>query len=348
VVVDQDAVMGAFSDQAYNLILLAEDEARMLGQASVGPEHVLLALARSGNVEWLLARRKVTAADIHRVIVSRGGLGEELCLGRVPRAAATDAALERAIDAAVERGDGGPSSEHVLLGLRVDPGAMAILRGVGVDDVEALVDEVYPDRGGPIAPGQLASYRAWAKRGRERPRPGPIPPVFERFTSQARAAIIAAQRHASGGVEPADLLRGLMTVQDGVAARVLAPHGVTRPGPEGGGSRPSRHRAGQGRWAVGSSTPLAPSPRTDGDRAKDHRPAREPQLGQLYSDAARRVIAEESLREAFLRGHPRIATGHLLLAILDTNDQAASAILGGQDLNRIRAAVINALPGDET
>ena len=70
VVVDQEAMVGGFSDQAYNLILLAEDEARMLGQASVQPEHVLLALARVGNVEGLLARRKVTAADIHRALSS--------------------------------------------------------------------------------------------------------------------------------------------------------------------------------------------------------------------------------------------------------------------------------------
>jgi predicted ATP-dependent protease len=52
-------VCEVFTDQAYNLILAAEDEARMLGRAMVEPEHLLLALARRGNVESLLARRQV-------------------------------------------------------------------------------------------------------------------------------------------------------------------------------------------------------------------------------------------------------------------------------------------------
>src|ERR1700716_1242569 len=43
-------VLGAFTDQAHNLILLAEDEARMLGRPVVEPEHLLLALLRHGNV----------------------------------------------------------------------------------------------------------------------------------------------------------------------------------------------------------------------------------------------------------------------------------------------------------
>src|ERR1700693_5379663 len=137
-------VIEVFSDQAYNLILLAEDEARMLGQACVEPEHLLLALARRENVESLLARRGVTASDIYQAIVSAGGLADELVLGRVPLSATADAALQRAVEAAAERGVLGPSSEYVLLGLRDAPGAAAILRSVGVDDVNALVNEVYP------------------------------------------------------------------------------------------------------------------------------------------------------------------------------------------------------------
>jgi hypothetical protein len=36
-----DDPLGWFTDQAYNAILLAQDEARMLGRASVEPEHLL-------------------------------------------------------------------------------------------------------------------------------------------------------------------------------------------------------------------------------------------------------------------------------------------------------------------
>lgn len=35
-------VLGAFTDQAYNLILMANDEARVLRSEAVAPEHLLL------------------------------------------------------------------------------------------------------------------------------------------------------------------------------------------------------------------------------------------------------------------------------------------------------------------
>lgn len=47
--------LGWFTDQAYNAILLADDEARMLSHVSVEPEHLLLATTRFGNVARLLA-----------------------------------------------------------------------------------------------------------------------------------------------------------------------------------------------------------------------------------------------------------------------------------------------------
>ena len=50
-----DDSLGWFTDQAYNLIVLAEDEARMLSHSSVEPEHLLLATTRRGNVQRLLA-----------------------------------------------------------------------------------------------------------------------------------------------------------------------------------------------------------------------------------------------------------------------------------------------------
>jgi ATP-dependent Clp protease ATP-binding subunit ClpA len=169
-------VIEVFSDQAYNLILLAEDEARMLGQAMVEPEHLLLALARRGNVESLLERRDISASDIHAAIVRADGLGVELVLGRVPRSASTDAALARAIGAAAERGILGPSSEHVLLGLADDPAASAVLREVGIEDPVALVNEIYLPNRSPLPTEQVQRYAARLAIMHEPPQPGPIAP----------------------------------------------------------------------------------------------------------------------------------------------------------------------------
>src|SRR5215470_15856265 len=43
--------LGWFTDQAYNAILLAADEARMLSHPRIDPEHLLLAASRYGKVE---------------------------------------------------------------------------------------------------------------------------------------------------------------------------------------------------------------------------------------------------------------------------------------------------------
>jgi ATP-dependent Clp protease ATP-binding subunit ClpA len=338
VMVEGDAVLSLFSDQAYNLILLAEDESRMLGRSRVEPEHLLLALTRRGNVESLLARRGITATDIYGVIVSGGGLGQELVLGRVPRSDATDAALERAVGAAAEQGISGPSSEHVLLGLGGAPGAMAILRSVGVDDSEGLVSEVYPVR--RVASGSRGGHGLPARLGRSRepPQPGPVPPVFERFTAEAHTAIVAVGRFAGEGVyvEPFHLLFGLLEVGDGVAALSSARHGATL----------EQVLARAEHAFPGRSFP--PQPRRPAAWVPPGPPPGRRLPTQLFTDAARRVVAEGALAQAHHRGHRAIGTGHVLLAVLDTGDGPVSELLGGKDLaRRISADVIEALPGDE-
>jgi ATP-dependent Clp protease ATP-binding subunit ClpA len=329
-------VIEVFTDQAYNLIQLAEDEARMLGQPVVGPEHLLLALARSGNVASLLAQRDVTGTDIHEAIVRAGGLGDQLVLGPVPRSAAAEAALERAVARAAERGILGPSSEHLLLGLLDDVGIEAILQSVGIGDPAALVNGTYPP--GRRPPLSAEQVRGYAERARyfEPPRPGPIPPVFERFTKQARAAVMASNRFPDDGqyIEPFHLLLGLLWIQTGVAATVLARHGVAL---ENATAQAERVRPRHRRRAL---QPVVES-----------RPPHlrlEPELPHLLADATRRLVAEEALRQAYEHGHGTIGTGHLLLAILETDDETVDEALDGKDTaGRVAAAVTSALPGDE-
>ncbi len=333
---DRGAPLAVFADQAYNLILLAEDEARMLGQPVVGPEHVLLALARRGNVASLLAQRGIMATDVHDAIVRADGLGDRLVLGPVPRSAAADAALERAVAHAAERGILGPSSEHVLLGLLDDTGSKAILEGVGVDDPAALVNGTYPpSRRPPLRAEQVRDYAARA-RYLEPPRPGPIPPVFERFTRQARAAVMASNRFTDDGeyIEPFHLLLGLLWVQDGVAATMSARHGVIIEGAQARADLLRPRRRPRLRQPI--VEPRPPHLRL------------EPELPHLLTDATRRLIAQAALKQAHEHGHSTIGTGHLLLAILATGDDAVYELLGGSDAaERLAATLTKALPGDE-
>ena len=108
--------LGWFTDQAYNAILLAVDEARMLGHARVDPEHLLLAAARYGNVESLLAGEGIDARAIHDMIAAIKGSGGTLELWP-RRSPASEEVLRRAVAAAAARGVLGPSTEHLLISL---------------------------------------------------------------------------------------------------------------------------------------------------------------------------------------------------------------------------------------
>jgi hypothetical protein len=329
---DDLVVLSAFTDQAYNLILLAEDEARMLGQPVVEPEHVLLALTRRGRVQDLCAARGVTGGDVFAAIVRARGIGDELVLGRVPRSPVTDKALARAVEVAAARGVLGPSSEHLLLALAAeDTGRVAgILEAVGIDDVEALVDSIPGGRRAAVSDEQLKRWLVVLDRG-DPPRPGPIPPVFERYTAQARLAVRAAIETASllenRQVEPVHLMLGCLHVADSVAARALESELM-----------PSELDA------VGEAM----------ERTRMYGPPPAYQSTGVFDDASRWVVAERALTYAYRGGHADIGTGHLLLAVLDARDRTIDRLIGlgtvggGPVLDRLGRSLARALPGDET
>ena len=256
--------LGWFTDQAYNAILLADDEARMLSHPGVEPEHLLLAAA------------------------ARGVLG--------------------------------PSTQHLLIALGDHEVPARILAELGVQSAQALVDA---DRGlppiGPPVDHALLGRRAsqLAARGMEPPRPGPIPPVFERFTAQARAAINAgveyARRADDRWVEPAHLLFGVLNAKAGVAAAVRTRYGWHRP--------PAQ-----------SAQPPAYSPRATG----------------IFTPEARRIVAEDVLIIAERLSHPALTTGHVLLAILERYAYLTVEYINAlPPICDITAAVTDALPGQE-
>lgn len=311
--------IGCFTDQGYNAILLAEDEARMLGRSCVEPEHLLLAAARIGNVERFLAAWDVRASAIYSALLQMGGFGPELVLGRVQRSPGTDAVLWQAITAAHERGIRAPSTEHLLLGLQGQDVAIAVLRGLGLLDVTEAVDARYPVKRPPVPKEIVERYALVASR-RTAPRPGPIPPVFERFTNEAHRAIEAGVESAralnSGYVTPVHLLLGLLEGKEGVVADALTLH--------------------QQRPANASS------------RATTEGTDRLPQVTGAFTEEARRLVAEQVLTVANRLGHRSLSTGHLLLAVLENADNETLEILRAlPDAEQIVVNVREVLPGNE-
>ncbi len=203
--------------------------------------------------------------------------------------------------AAAARGVRAPSSEHVLLALNADARARQVLLAeLSVADLRPLVDERYPVTRGPIDPDQALAYAKRASASVLPPRPGPIPPVFERYSSQARGAIAAGEQAASDMmhtyVEPFYFLLGYLRVPGSVASDSLLAEGLTA-------------QVGQ-------------------DRARLCGPPAAHQATGIYTDDAREIVAESALAISHRMGHPTIGTGHLLLATLASVDRRVEQIIG--------------------
>lgn len=331
--------LGWFTDQAYNAILLAADEARMLSHPRVEPEHLLLAAARYGNVKSLLAGEGIGAGAIHDVIAAIKGTGGKL--EPYPRRSpASEEVLRRAVAAAAARGVLGPSTEHLLIALGEQELPARILAELGVSSAQALVDAAYPVTQPPVDPAITGRRAAQlASSGAAAPSPGPIPPIFERFTSPARDAINAAIQYArevdDPYVEPAHLLFGVLTAKTGVAATVRTRCGWHIPP---GTFAPPRY--------PGASGIYRPDPTHQNVLIYTQPPYS--RATDIFSAGARRIVAEDVLIIAERLHHRTLTTGHLLIAILERAGEHTSEIISSlPDVREITAAITDALPGQE-
>jgi ATP-dependent Clp protease ATP-binding subunit ClpA len=330
--------LGWFTDQAYNAILLAADEARMLSHPRTDPEHLLLAAARYGDVESLLAGEGIDARAIHEVIVQIKGFGGKLEL-RPRRSPASEEVLRRAVTAAAARGVRGPSTEHLLIALGEQELPARILAELGLSNAQALVDGHYPATRPPVDHAVIQRRAAQlAAGGVAPPSPGPIPPIFERFTAQARDAISAGIQYArevdDPRVEPAHLLFGVLNAKTGVVAAVRTKHGWHIPP---GQFAPPRY---PGAAPIYSQDPRHPNVFTY------TQPPYSRATG-IFSPDARRIVAEDVLIVAERLGHRALTTGHVLIAILEHPDEYTSDIISSAPGIREVTAVIDALPGQE-
>src|SRR5579864_5426059 len=105
-----------FTEQANEVLSLAEAEARHFQHTSIGTEHLLLGLLREeeGVGAKVLANLGVTLNEVYSAVEFILGYGDRIVLGDIglaPRA-------KRAIALAIEEADHRPvGTEHLLLGL---------------------------------------------------------------------------------------------------------------------------------------------------------------------------------------------------------------------------------------
>lgn len=166
--------------------------------------------------------------------------------------------------------------------------------------------------------------------------------MFEIFTGRARQAIMLAQDEAIGlgddfvGTE--HLLMGLAGVPQAVAGELLAEHGLSASVAR---AEVARSRASETSPAGQPESGIAPvdalaaigidvaAIRERADQAFG--PGEFVYPRPAYDDAAKAAI-EQSVAQAEALGHDYVGTGHMLLGMLATGDNAAAKILGSVGL----------------
>ena len=108
-----------FTDRARRVVVLAQEEARMLNHNYIGTEHVLLGLIHEGEgvaakaLESLGISLEAVRSQVEEII----GQGQAAPTGHIPFTPRAKKVLEMSLREALQLGDNFIGSEHVLLGL---------------------------------------------------------------------------------------------------------------------------------------------------------------------------------------------------------------------------------------
>jgi ATP-dependent Clp protease ATP-binding subunit ClpC len=126
-----------YTDRARRVVVLAEEEARMLNHNYIGTEHILLGLIHEG--EGVAARALESLGIMHQTVRQQVeeiiGQGQQAPSSSIPYTPRAEKVLNLALQEALQLGHNYIGTEHILLGLiREGEGVAAqVLVGLGAD-----------------------------------------------------------------------------------------------------------------------------------------------------------------------------------------------------------------------
>ena len=134
-----------FTERARQIVVLAEEEARMLNYDYIGTEHMLLGLVHEGQgvaakaLESLGIPLEAVRQRVEEII----GQGQQAPSGHIPFTPRAKKVLELSLREALQLGHNYIGTEHILLGLLDTPESTAARTlaelGIGADAVRAKV-----------------------------------------------------------------------------------------------------------------------------------------------------------------------------------------------------------------
>jgi len=165
-----------FTDRARRVVVLAQEEARLLNHNYIGTEHILLGLI--GDDEGVAARALeqlgVDLDAMRHQVVEIIGQGAEPPSGHMPFTPRAKKILELSLREALQLGHNYIGTEHILLGLIAEGegvGAQVLTkREVRLEDVRATTMALLGEALGDLPPVPREPAR-WEPTGRRPPRP---------------------------------------------------------------------------------------------------------------------------------------------------------------------------------
>ena len=126
-----------FTDRARRVVVLAQEEARMLNHNYIGTEHILLALIHEGEgvAAKALTALGISLAATRQAVEDIIGRGMQAPSGHIPFTPRSKKVLELSLREALQLGSDYIGTEHILLGLirEGDGVAAQVLVSSGVD-----------------------------------------------------------------------------------------------------------------------------------------------------------------------------------------------------------------------
>src|SRR6188474_137614 len=224
-----------FTERARQVVVLAQEEARILKHNYIGTEHILLGLLREeeGLAARVLESLDITVEEVRAQVARIVGQGDEVTTGQIPFTPRAKKVLELALREALSLGHNYIGTEHILLGLvRENEGVAARILLDFDADAEKIRNEIIRMLSGPGrrqqgsggASGEMAkSSKLLDQFGRNLTKAatdGKLDPVVGRQTEIERVMQILSRRQKNNPVLIGEPGVGKTAVVEGLATRI--------------------------------------------------------------------------------------------------------------------------------
>jgi ATP-dependent Clp protease ATP-binding subunit ClpA len=183
-----------FTDRARRVVVLAQEEARMLNHNYIGTEHILLGLIHEGEgvaakaLESLGISLEAVRQQVEEII----GQGQQAPSGHIPFTPRAKKVLELSLREALQLGHNYIGTEHILLGLiREGDGVAAqvlVRLGADLNRVRQQVIQLLHGSAGDVGPSIESRLSAVEQRVGIAPGTGDLDRQIEQARSERQAA----------------------------------------------------------------------------------------------------------------------------------------------------------------